>query len=257
MPICIYCRAGTSGSEPPDHPVLQALGTRHYALPRGDVCVACNGYLGDLDQQVCNHHHLAGLIVVAGIKGSGGRIRKAVHDHFSFDPLIRTVTITPSSRFTAKRAADGSLTIAHPGNPFNEPKFSRGLHRMALGLVAFEYGAEIALGQRFDGVRDYIRRPRDGRTVWSYYQRPTDKKWTGSTLARAVGEGLYYFTLDPGGTLALVYLNLFVDEFIVALDGELASVSTDEASAFASSESTVPKDRLSDRSWALLPRDRT
>jgi hypothetical protein len=48
-----------------------------------------------------------------------------------------------------------------------------------------------------------------------------------------------------------VYLNLFVDEFVVALAGSLTSVSPDEVSDLASS-SEIPKHRLSQRPWVLF-----
>src|SRR5947199_8355773 len=90
--VCIYCRAATTGSEPPDHPCLQALGTRRFPLPRGAVCFWCNQYLKELDYHVCNHHHLATMIVFGGITGQNGRRRQTVYEHFRFDITTQTVS---------------------------------------------------------------------------------------------------------------------------------------------------------------------
>jgi hypothetical protein len=71
-------------------------------------------------------------------------------------------------------------------------------------------------------------------------------------LPRAVAEGWYYFSFDLARTPALVYMNLIIDEFVVALNGSLTDVSCEEVTALAAS-SGVPMAKLSQRPWGLLP----
>lgn len=252
MPTCIYCRAITSGDEPPDHPVAQALGNSRYALSPGDVCTPCNSYIADLDHHVCNHHHLATMIVFAGIKGSKGRLRRTIHQDFSFDIRTQSMSITASKRLSVNRQP-GHIAMNHPGSRFDEWKFSRGLHRMALGLAALAYSPETALLERFDEVRAYIRHPVN-REVRPYYQRITDRKLGNRSLPRVFAEAKnqYYFAFDVEHQPSLVYMNLFVDEFGVALDGSLSTVSPNEVSYLASTAG-IPDENLSRRPWGLLP----
>src|SRR5881398_221166 len=92
MPDCIYCRAVTTGAERVDHPLLRALGVAaDQGLPPGACCddgphgPGCNEYLKDLDQHVCNHNHLASMIVLAGPRGHRGRLRREMYPGFQFD----------------------------------------------------------------------------------------------------------------------------------------------------------------------------
>lgn len=111
---CIYCRAATYGTEPIDHPVAQALGMRRYPLPRGYVCARCNDYVKDLDHHVCNHHHLATMIVVGRLVGSKGRVRRTVHQDFSIDIPTQRITIIASKRVTGEFQG-GHLALAVRG----------------------------------------------------------------------------------------------------------------------------------------------
>lgn len=251
MLACIYCRGVTSGREPPDHPVPKALGTAPYSLPPGAVCIVCNTYLGDLDRNLCNHHHLAAMIVFGGLKGSKGRVRQIVHPDFSFDVRTQHAKFLVTPRVSVEQGP-GRLAFTHPGyTDFDEWKFSRGLHRMALGVLGLAYGPEITLAERFEEVRAYIRCP-TGRHIRPYYQRITDKRYGNRTLPRALMQYGYHFIFELNTMPALAYLNLFVDEFLVALDSSLTCVAPEEASAFAAS-ADVPKETLSRRPWGLLP----
>ena len=252
---CIYCRDATDGTERPDHPALQALGTRRMPLPCGAVCDACNDYVKELDRHVCNHNHIATMILSAGIIGSKGRIRRSLHEDqvFSYDLRTRTVTIRPNRRVSVERQGS-RLAFSDPGpglGNFDPWKFSRGLHRIALGVLAMSSGCDVALEERFDGVRNYIRRPKGRHEMWRYYQRPTDRLRNNGAVARAVAEGWYYFSFDLERTPALAYLNLIVDEFVVALTGSLDTVSPADVTSFVESH-RISEDRRSTRPWKLL-----
>lgn len=253
MPQCIYCRALTTGTEGVDHPLQRALGVREdQGLPPGAVCERrpgqnnCNNYFANtLDKQVCDQNHLAAMIVFADLPGQHGRRRREVHPDFSFD----VETLQGRVRSTDMKFSEKGVDVTHPGNPFDPWKFSRGLHRMALGIFAATFGPELALDERFDPVRDYIRRPKDKR-IWPYYQRMTDKQLGNRSLPRWIDErGRYVAAFASDESHNLAYMNLFVDEFIVALYGSIDALPPDEMAR----RSQLPESELSRRPWLLQP----
>ena len=255
MQSCIYCRARTSRNEPIDHPVPQALGVRE-SLSKGTVCSGCNLYLSDLDRHFCNHHHIASMIVFAGVPGTKARLRKTVAQDFSFDVKKLHIQFFLDSRRASFEIQDGHLRIIHPGsNDFDEWNFSRALHRMALGLLALSSGPEVSLRETFDLVRAYIRQP-SSRSMRPYYQRITDKTYGNRSLPRALEQrGRYHIALDLAVISALVYMNFVVDEFVVALQGDLEPGAQERLDRLALSTGLTPCD-LSSRPWALLPLER-
>jgi hypothetical protein len=255
MPTCIYCRTKTGLNEPIDHPVPQALGVREF-LPKGTVCSGCNSYLSDLDRNFCNHHHIAMMIVFGGLPGTKGRLRKTVTQDFSFDVEKQHIQFFLDSERASFEVKDAHLRITHPGsNDFDEWKFSRALHRMALGLLTLTRGPEESLREAFDLVRAYVRQP-SSRSMRPYYQRITDKAYGNRSLRRALEQRQrYHFALDLAVIPALVYINLVVDEFVVALEGDLEVVAEERLDRLALSTG-LPLCDLSSRPWALLPFDR-
>jgi hypothetical protein len=253
MPVCIFCRSATTGTEPLEHPALQALGTSKYPLPRGAACGGCNHYLKDLDQHVCNHHHLASLISIGGILGQKGRLRSEVSPRVIFDHSTQSISFRIGSN-TAVSFSDGHLNVAEPGyTKFDEWKFSRGLHRIALGVLAYCYDADVALRSCFDPVRDYIRKPPYGRDDHKlFYQRIVATTHTARTLRESIASGAFYFAFHLDQSRTLAYMNLLVDEFVVALSGQLQDASDNAADALAA-HSDAPWRQRSRRRWVLLP----
>lgn len=198
--------------------MLQALGMSEVPLPRGAVCDSCNSYLGELDRNFCDHHHLAAMIVFGQLPGTKDRLRKQVHPEFSFD-AERQHLVTKGGTGSWE---NGTLTIRHPGNrTFSAWKFSRGLHRMALGALALLEGEETALQPRYDGVRSYIRAPNGRHEFWPYRQRPSDRLLGNRSFPRALTAQGFKASSAVSDSATFIYLNLFVSEFVVALDSEL------------------------------------
>jgi hypothetical protein len=238
---CVYCGHETQGDEPEDHPIPQALGTSDYALPRGAVCGDCNRYFAsNLDQNLCDHHHLAAFIVLWQILGTGGRHRTAVTPDFSIDPRERRITVRP--RRGEASIAETGLTIESEGNRrFCPWRFSRGLHRIGLGVLAMQAGMDVALDPKYDAVRRYIRKPASRREFW-----PTCQRIAGGLLPRihvafAIGERATYF-----------YVNFVVSEFLVALDGNPTQLSDAERHQIALM-SEAPVAHLSNHQWLHSP----
>lgn len=240
MPICIYCRATTTGDEPPDHPIPQALGTHEYALPPGAVCTPCNGYLGaNLDQNLCDHHHLAAFIVLTGARGSRGRTRTAMTPDLELDPVQGRLNVR--ARKGEATFVDNTLTIQSEGNrQFDGWKFSRGLHRVALGLLAQLQGPDAALDVIYDPVRAYIRSG-DRRVFRRYYQRIAGQ--LGST---------FHMGIARADVATLVYLNFSISEFVVALNGKVNLTGPDLHRLAV--ESGAPVAELAPKEWLVFER---
>ncbi len=255
MPSCIYCRTKTGRNEPIDHPVPQALGVRE-SLPGGTVCSGCNSYLCDLDRNFCNHHHIAMMIVFGGLSGTKARLRKTVTQDLSFDVKKQHIQFFLDPERASFEVQDGHLRITHASSSdFDEWKFSRALHRMALGLLALTVGPEVSLRETFDLVRAYIRQP-SSRSMRPYYQRISDKAYGNRSMRRTLEQRRrYHFALDIAAVPALVYMNFVVDEFAVALQGDLEPGAQERLDRLALSTGLSPCD-LSSRPWALLPFDR-
>lgn len=230
MPTCIYCRATTDGNESVDHPLPQALGTSDYPLKRGAVCNTCNTYLSELDRNFCDHHHLSAMIVFGQLRGTKDRVRAGVHPEFSFDVSKQHLTMQGGTG----TVEDGTLVIRHPGNDTFDPwKFSRGLHRVALGLYAMNAGEEAALHRRYDNVRRYVRSPAGRHEYWPYRQRPTDRLLGNRSLPPALAAQGFKLAFASADCATYAYLNLFVSEFVVALDGDLQALSEEHLNQLA------------------------
>jgi hypothetical protein len=248
MPTCIYCRLGTAGDEPEDHPLPQALGTGAYPLPKGDVCRSCNPYLSGLDHNLCDHHHLAGMIVFGHLPGTDDRIRRTIAPGLAFDAERQHMTVRAKEASVSPR----QLVVRDPGNlKFDSWKFSRGLHRVALGMLGLRAGAATALDSRYDLVRQYIRQPPSRRTFWPYWQRVTDKVLGNRTFPPALRKQGFKFGFSIRDDATYAYMNLFVDEFIVALHGDAHAASDDEEQQFALA-SGFEEQQLSRRPWLLF-----
>lgn len=96
-------------------------------------------------------------------RGTGNRIRQTVNRGVAFDAGRQHLTL----RAGKASIEEGHLILRDPGNENFDPwKFSRGLHRVALGVLARGSGPDQALSERFDGLRRYIREPKGRSDFW-------------------------------------------------------------------------------------------
>jgi hypothetical protein len=242
---CIYCSEQTNGNESEDHPLPQALGTAAYVLPKGAVCDACNAYLGDLDHNLCNHHHLAGLIVFGQLPGTDGRRRKFVAPGLVFDSAKNHLDLR-GGRVTHEA---GQFKVRDPGNErFDQWKFSRGLHRLGLGVYALVSGPTAALEPRYDAIRRYIRQPSSRSEFMAYLQRPSDRILGNRTMPVAVRHQGFKTSFAVCKDATFAYIHLFVSEFIVALAGDVRLLHDGDRQQLAV-EAGVPEVGVSKRPW--------
>jgi hypothetical protein len=252
---CIYCLEATNGSEPEEHPVPEAVGGP-FVLRRGDACGACNAYNARLDQAFCDQPHIAGMIVATGIQGKKKRVRSVLLDSKSARATIGCRTgdaeVRAASRLVRK-GADGGLHISLPAPPaFNDWMFSRALHKIALGMVAHQFGANAALETIYDEVRGYIRKPRN-RQVKPYLQRMNDiRTFTRRSLRTRLIEQSFRFHAFLGHFLGLFYINLVLDEFVVSLYGDISFIDEDDLEALVMKTGLSSEHRNTGH-WILQP----
>ncbi len=242
MPTCIYNREPTTGNEPEEHPIPEALGGRE-ALPRGAVCAECNAYVSDLDQALRTHTHIAWFLVLAGVPGKGGKVRRQLawgpEGVAEYDIKTGDLLFAPKPGYV--QATEHSIAITHPASVFNDWKFSRALHKIALGVRALRQGVEVALDPRFDEVRTYVRRPASRRVFRSRYHRFGEFAAPTATPCDAIA---------VIGTLEAFYICIGMDEFVVALAGDVSRLAISDLDALARTARGADDGKARTR-WAL------
>jgi hypothetical protein len=68
--------------------------------------------------------------------------------------------------------------------------------------------------------------------------------------------GKYHFLILTGDTEVFVYMYLFVDEFVVALQGDVNRLQPDDLAAIAG-QSDLPAGEFSNRPWIRQPSKQT
>jgi hypothetical protein len=102
--------------------------------------------------------------------GKAGKLRKRL-GNVETGSSPRTVTI-PVSEPTIVTHADGSrsATIAPLiDSQFDFQRFRRAIYHIAFNAYAFQRGADAALHEQFDPVRNYIRKPKS-KESWLFAQ---------------------------------------------------------------------------------------
>ncbi|MEW5928941.1 MAG: hypothetical protein AB1941_15885 [Gemmatimonadota bacterium] len=221
MPICIFCRGATAGTEGLAHVLPEAVIHNSATLPRGAVCDNCNQYLGSLDEMLVRTPTVAVCVQFYGFPGKRGKPRVEVgginRQKRPDGQINMQFPVTPTG---AEVAEDGKHTVhvaLGPPTSFNMLKFRRALHHVALNFLAASLGEETALGSEFDAVRRYVRQPKP-REAWSYAegQVPEDRP-------RPIGVRW----LPAGETVPVVAMDLGIQTFVVGLypDIDLAPVA--------------------------------
>ncbi len=175
---CIWC-SGIAKGRHIEHIIPQALGCpTNFVLTGTTVCLKCNNGLAHLDRAVSDEFDF--LTFLAGVPRKKGRppvisSRGNVHgSHKSNNP-----TITFNMERHAMVAHDGSRVAAYGGSDRNvnaqfnkidekkaqvsfsitlgnNPKFVRGLTKIAFSTAAYFLGAESIRGEAFEPVRQFV-----------------------------------------------------------------------------------------------------
>ncbi len=178
MPTCIWCL--TAGATPStEHIIPEALGCpKDFVLTGGVVCKGCNNALAHLDRAVIDDFEM--MAYLTNVPRKGGRPALAR----SRGNLIATrgqngPEISINMHPKANRAHDGTTlgafgrsrrnvdaTLTREGNTARisfastigeDPKFVRGITKIAFSSFTYFIGADVALDDRFGAVRAFVR----------------------------------------------------------------------------------------------------
>lgn len=181
MPLalpCIWCMR-ESHDRDIEHIFPAALGCPdHLTLPGSVVCRKCNNELAHLDQIIAGDFDF--LMVMLGIKRKRDRpaeIRSRGNVYavstaegpnifFNLDPVLYT---TPTGqkigpfrgrqrdvRPQIKRVKGNEVEVSFEVAFGRNPKFVRGLYKIALSSIAHLLGHSAALSDQFDWLREYV-----------------------------------------------------------------------------------------------------
>lgn len=255
MARCIWCKSvGTPAAL--EHIIPEALGCPEgFVLSGGTVCRACNNGLSHLDQAVI--HELDILTYMAGVprkKGRAPEIRGRGNIIGTREPDGYTISIN-MERYPVK-AHDGSrlgafgksdrnigatlerdgqfAKIAFSTTIGQNPKFVRGILKIALSSLTYFLGEEAALSEDFDPVRTFVQHGAGGRPIF---------------LMPSTSGGYVNQVWPPyqsgSGEYAITF-RLAVIEFCVDLSPKLALFSVLKTKAFEAYGSS---------GWTYLPVD--
>jgi hypothetical protein len=174
---CIWCK------DPDPVPsfeeiILASLGGPYgFTFESGEVCRPCNNGLGHLDQAVADELDMFAFHMGTTRRGgrragiqNRGNLRAYLTDR---GPVIAVnlechPVTTPDGVYLAaprggqrnvrahleRRGIQPNLTISTPLGA--NPKFARGIHKMAFELLAFQIGVESVMDVRFDPIRAFV-----------------------------------------------------------------------------------------------------
>lgn len=162
---CIYCRGDSTSSIRTAHVYPQCVLKNDMVLPLGVECDTCNEFNGRLDRELLNHNRIGAPIMLLGIPGKRGRARRA-HGSLERDASGR---IALKSVAKLASATNERVEIQYPDiAKLHDGRFRRALCHIALNYLAYEGSAALALEQRFDDARNYVRYGRG--KPWPYVQ---------------------------------------------------------------------------------------
>jgi len=174
---CIWC-LGPARGDHQEHIIPEAIGCPDgFVLPGTVVCQKCNNGLAHLDQAVADEFDF--LVFMAGVPRKKGRppvIKNRGNAIASVESTGPTYTFNMEKY--AVTAHDGSTVAPYRGTQRNirasfskegdfatvsfnlafgsNPKFVRGLTKIAFSSLAYFLGASLARDSRFGAIRDFV-----------------------------------------------------------------------------------------------------
>lgn len=177
MPTCIWCLA--ENAEPSlEHIIPEALGCPpDFVLQDGVVCKACNNNLAHLDRAVIDDFDMQAYLAnvrrkrgrPAVVRGRGNLVatRGSNGPEISINMDCQAVLAHDGSPLGAfgKSKRNVKATLSRRGKigkvcfstVFGEdPKFARGITKIAFSSFAYFMGPEMALPEKFNAVRAFV-----------------------------------------------------------------------------------------------------
>ncbi len=204
LAVCIYCMEDSSGAKSLEHVIPEALGCKE-TLPKGYVCDHCNNYFSEMDKCVLQNRYIALHVGTEEIPGKKGKIRREIGDNLrfpqkgAFEIKLGPKTITPGMK-----QIDFQL---EQSKEFDELFFARGIHKIALNSYAFRFGHRDALNNRFNNLRQYVRKA------------DRDELWTYAVKESQNSEDNFVAVIDNTKWGEFIELRLLCLDFLISLTG--------------------------------------
>lgn len=222
---CIYCLTTEGSFTSEEHVIPESLGNDELVLPKGYVCDKCNNEaLSELDEYLINFEPVAWLRVLFVPYTKAGKLPHANFQNMSMKKSRpRNIIITAKDKTGGikdkKQLEDGrvSFKVKGRGKRIKFNLLGRAVYKIALGMVAFAAGHELACSSRFNAAREFIR---NGVGVNNNFLIRTHFKPhpNGQVMHVPSAEGTP-FVIDLFGLVFLVNLE---DTPVLKLDEEIA-----------------------------------
>jgi hypothetical protein len=162
---CIYCLKDRGSFTSEEHVYPESLGNTEIILPPGNVCDECNnGVLSRLDQHLVEHDAISFLkLLYVPYNPKTGKFSKVCYQNMTIEKTsprkIFFNQTTGKRKNLAFKEVDGELrgNISLTGRKkFNPKRLGQSLYKIALGIICWKHGTEIALEERYDLSREFI-----------------------------------------------------------------------------------------------------
>jgi HNH endonuclease len=162
---CIFCLGTTGPFTSEEHVIPEALGNPDWVLPKGYVCDTCNnGKLAKLDNALSSsplfmYQRMLYLPYDKDGRLPEGRMGRLMWKRSSPTDLRMIAEPGTSPIKMEEELEDGWKRFSFSesiGQKFDERVLARALCKIALELVAADFGAQYACQERYNAVRSFI-----------------------------------------------------------------------------------------------------
>jgi hypothetical protein len=164
-PRCIYCLKEKGSFKSEEHVYPESLGNTEIILPAGHVCDTCNSsVLSDRDNYLVNFDPISFLrVLYMPYNPKTGKFPMARYQNMIVEKTHpRGILIKQSSDdkkgFKVKENGEiVNINVKTIGREkFNPQLLGRSLYKIALGVICWRNGVQIALDKRYDVAREFI-----------------------------------------------------------------------------------------------------
>ncbi len=164
---CLFCRRHDGGFRSCEHPFPESLGNEEYVLEPGIVCDRCNsGPLSDVDKAFLDFPPISLVRTLNAVRTKAGKFPSsrwgnAVVTIPSEGHLHMRTNSKKAFRTVGQPRPDGyqefkfSLKSARRATPEYTARVTRGLWKIALGMLYLEHGRDV-FDPRLDEVRAMV-----------------------------------------------------------------------------------------------------
>lgn len=193
MSKCIWCKVEHSTTDI-EHIIPESLGCpERFILSNGEVCKQCNNSLAALDQAILND--LDFFAFVNGIPRKGKRppqiscrgnvvAYRKDYENIIFFNLSKTekvvtdgIIVSPFRKTERNIWANfGGDEVSFTLNIGRDPKFVRGILKIAFNSVVYFLGSETFLRGEYDSIRNFVKQGKGNREIIMFPSQKQDYK---------------------------------------------------------------------------------